>query len=196
MAPGWGAAYNTWLGWEPEWREGYGPLQIAVGVTIVGQELHGVQLEGDQARLQVRTESVRFVSMTFPRGVEIGSPQQINGADGRAVGSGDARQPSASGGRAGAGRAHGGAARLRRVRRQADGQTDAEARGRVLERLPPRHGPHRGVVERRRGRLPDRRADRFLTFYGSWVSRLLPMYVNVPHSPALSLTDDVNGPSF
>ena len=72
--------YDAWEQWEAEWREGYGPLQIAVGVTIVGQELHGVQLEGDQARLQVRTESVRFVSMTFPRGVEIGSPQQINGA--------------------------------------------------------------------------------------------------------------------
>jgi len=62
MAPGWGAAYNTWLGWEPEWREGYGPLQIAAGVTLVGRG-QSVVLSGGQARLAVKTEGVSFDSM-------------------------------------------------------------------------------------------------------------------------------------
>ena len=55
----------------PTWRPGYGPLHIAAGVTLVGQE--GVVLSGDRDRLEVQTEGVSLDSMHFPQGVEIKS---------------------------------------------------------------------------------------------------------------------------
>ena len=61
------AAIAAFQAWRPEWREGYGPLRIADGVTLVGQE--GAVLEGKQAGLEVKTEGVRFESLHFPLGV-------------------------------------------------------------------------------------------------------------------------------
>ena len=37
--------------WQPRWRPGFGPLQIAAAVPIVGRK--GAQLVGDHARRQV-----------------------------------------------------------------------------------------------------------------------------------------------
>jgi len=51
---------NTSL-YPPVWRAGYGPPQIAAGVSIVGQE--GVVLSGWHARLKVSTKGVSFDSM-------------------------------------------------------------------------------------------------------------------------------------
>ena len=53
----------------PEWREGYGPLQIAAGVTMVGEE--GAVLSGGHAGLAVEAEGVRFESLHLPRGVRV-----------------------------------------------------------------------------------------------------------------------------
>ena len=44
-------AYAAWQEWEPEWRVGYEPLQIAAGVTIVGQQ--GAVLSSCRPRLEV-----------------------------------------------------------------------------------------------------------------------------------------------
>jgi len=60
------AAYDAW---RPQWRPGFGPMEIAAGVTVVGQE--GVVLSGEQARLEVRAEGVRFESVDLPRSVRI-----------------------------------------------------------------------------------------------------------------------------
>jgi len=48
-----------------------GTLQIAAGVTLVGQE--GVLLSGENRRLQVASEGVRFESLHLPQGVGIRS---------------------------------------------------------------------------------------------------------------------------
>jgi len=53
----------------PAWREGYGPLKIAAGVTLIGQE--GVVLSGKQARLELQAEGVSFDSVHFPQRVMI-----------------------------------------------------------------------------------------------------------------------------
>ena len=68
---GWTAEY-TWAAhsaWEPQWRPGYGPLVLAAGVTVVGQE--GVALSGELAGLEVRAEGVRFESVDLPLGVDL-----------------------------------------------------------------------------------------------------------------------------
>jgi len=57
--------------YQPTWRAGYGPLQIAAGVTLVGQE--GVVLSGEHRRLKVESEGVSFVSLHLPLGVRIHS---------------------------------------------------------------------------------------------------------------------------
>ena len=60
------AAYRNWV---PEWREGYGPLQIAAGVTMVGEE--GAVISGGHAGLAVEAEGVRFESLHLPWGVRV-----------------------------------------------------------------------------------------------------------------------------
>jgi len=62
------AAFGAAAFWEPQWRLGYGPLRIAAGVTLVGQE--GVVLKG-QARLVVKSMGVSFVSVHLPQGVAV-----------------------------------------------------------------------------------------------------------------------------
>jgi len=49
--------------------ENGGRLEIAAGVTLVGQE--GAVLLGNLARLVVTTEGVRFESLNFPQGLAI-----------------------------------------------------------------------------------------------------------------------------
>jgi len=51
-----------------EWRLGYGPLQIAANVTLVGE---GAVLSGGAARLEVEAEGVRFESLDLPRGADV-----------------------------------------------------------------------------------------------------------------------------
>ena len=65
-------AYAAWSNWKPEWREGYGRLQIAADVTLVGQE--GAELAGpvELVRLKVVAEGVRFESLHLPHSVIIG----------------------------------------------------------------------------------------------------------------------------
>jgi len=53
----------------PVWREGFGPLQIASGVLLIGEE--DVVLSGDRARLVVQTEGVCFDSLHLSRAVTI-----------------------------------------------------------------------------------------------------------------------------
>ena len=66
-------AYNQALAahrrWEPEWRQGYGPLCCAADVTLVGEE--GVVIEGDLIRLEVETKGVHVESLHLPMGVDI-----------------------------------------------------------------------------------------------------------------------------
>jgi len=59
--------YLAWSNWKPEWRLGYDSLQIAAGVTLVGQE--GAVLEGVHARLEVEAEGGRYESLHLPQGV-------------------------------------------------------------------------------------------------------------------------------
>jgi len=57
------AAYGEWARWEPRFRAGWGPLKIAAGVTIVGQE--GVVLDvGD----------VGFVCKAYDDRGDLGAP--------------------------------------------------------------------------------------------------------------------------
>ena len=59
-------------GGEPQWRLGFGTLELAAGVTIVGQE--GVELTGGNAYGGPEVwgaEGARFVSLHFPRSVSI-----------------------------------------------------------------------------------------------------------------------------
>jgi len=61
-------AAAAWRAWRPQWRLGYGPLQLAAGVTIVGQA-EGVKLtfEGfTNQRLVDGAEGARFESVSFP----------------------------------------------------------------------------------------------------------------------------------
>ena len=78
--PAWGsegyaeaeAAYITWV---PQWRLGFGPLELAAGVKLVGQE--GVELDCEQVGLKAhaaRAEGASIVSVHFPQGVEIDAP--------------------------------------------------------------------------------------------------------------------------
>jgi len=53
-------AYDAWRAWRPQWRPGYGPLQISAGVTLVREE--GAVLAGEHAGLEVQTEDVRIES--------------------------------------------------------------------------------------------------------------------------------------
>ena len=60
-------ALAAWNPWKPEWRRGYGTLQIVAGVPLVGQK--GAVLAGRHAGLEVESEGVRFESLHLPRGV-------------------------------------------------------------------------------------------------------------------------------
>ena len=76
---GHGRGYTAWANWEPEWREGYGqPPEIADGVTLIGQQ--GVVFAGSvqTARLKVRSKGVRFESLQFPHGLEVGHPYRLD----------------------------------------------------------------------------------------------------------------------
>ena len=64
-----GEAHEAWEYWEPEWREGYGPLHIASVVTLVWQD--GVQLAGTAARLEVQADGMRLVSIHFSLGLGV-----------------------------------------------------------------------------------------------------------------------------
>ena len=52
---------------QPQWRLGCGPLELAAGVTIVGQE--GVELTHDDCTGLQGAEGACFVSVHFPQGV-------------------------------------------------------------------------------------------------------------------------------
>ena len=55
-----------------QWREGYGPLRFAAGITLVGQD--GAVLIGQEPlydMLELHTGGVRFDSINLPQGVKI-----------------------------------------------------------------------------------------------------------------------------
>ena len=62
----------------PQWRDGYGPLWIAKGVHLIGQEgvvLTGKEgVPGDRTRLEVRAQGVQLTGLHLPQGVTIFSP--------------------------------------------------------------------------------------------------------------------------
>ena len=68
-AAAYNADYEAWANWEPERREGYGPMVIMNGVSIIGQE--GVVLAGSAASMEVRSQSASFVSLDVPHGLTI-----------------------------------------------------------------------------------------------------------------------------
>jgi len=59
-------ARAAWRAWKPQWRLGYGPLELAAGVTIVGQD--GVELDCEAVGVQA-TQGARIVSVHFPQGM-------------------------------------------------------------------------------------------------------------------------------
>jgi len=57
------AAYDAW---HPQWRLGFGPLQLAAGVTLVGQE--GVVLDDSEDAEVEGAVCARFVLVSFSQG--------------------------------------------------------------------------------------------------------------------------------
>ena len=68
---GYAEAIAAYRAWEPQWRLGYGPLQLAAGVTLVGQaEGADLTFEGFRYDPGVQgAEDAGFVSVSFPQGV-------------------------------------------------------------------------------------------------------------------------------
>ena len=70
-----GEAHEVYRSWKPEWRNGYGPLAFAAGVTLIGQEgVWTALVEGGPpgvGPLHVASKGTRFVSLRFPLGLDI-----------------------------------------------------------------------------------------------------------------------------
>jgi len=71
-------AQHVWEIWEPDWKQGFGPLQFAQGVTLVGQE--GVELLGSASKMEVHCADVSFESLNFTAGLELKHDEEDGGA--------------------------------------------------------------------------------------------------------------------